>query len=291
MSKTRLLGAFALSSLVLAASEIGCVQTDSSKTSEDPDVAGASGASSSSAGASGDSGGSAAGGTSPEVSVDCPGAVPAGIAASWCSCAQWGELTEGDVTYYNDIWGSGAGPQCIWVAGEKWGIASNHPSGGSVKAYPNISFSPGTPVGDINTYTSSFEVTLPDGGAWEATYDIWVKNSSGQRIEIMLWMMTHGSVFPASSTADPAAPNVDVGGHTWNVYYGAFGGNEVDTLIRTSGTASATVDVKAILDWLIANKQSFDDNWTLDQVQFGFEIVSDEAVHSYVVDSFSVSSS
>jgi hypothetical protein len=47
----------------------------------------------------------------------------------------------------------------------------------------------------------------------------------------------------------------------------------------------------AITNWIITNKKSFNSSWTLDQVQFGPEIVSDGAVQSFVVNSFSVSSS
>jgi hypothetical protein len=224
------------------------------------------------------------------VTTTCPGAVPSGITADWCSCAQYGQLNKGDATYYNDIWGSGAGPQCIWVAGGKWGTTANHPSGGSVKSYPNISYSPGTVLSAIKTYTSSFDVTVPTSGAWEAAYDIWTKDSSGKRTEIMLWMnFTRGAVFPLSGAGNVS--NVTVGGHTWDVSYGSFGGNNVVSLLRTSNTGSGTVDVKAILDWIIANKNFFDSGCTLDQVQFGFEIVTDGAPQSFVVNSFAVSSS
>jgi hypothetical protein len=226
------------------------------------------------------------------VTVSCPGAAPSGITPTWCSCEQWGQLTSGAVTYYNDIWGSGAGAQCIWVAGDEWGVAANHPNTGGVKAYPNISYSPGTGIGAISTYTSSFQITVPSGGAWEVAYDIWVKNSSGNEVEIMLWVnYTQGKVFPASSTSGPAVSNVTTGGHTWNVYYGGFGGHDVVSLLRTTNTASGTVDIKAILQWIIANKGTFNSSWTLDQVQFGPEIVSDGSVQSFVTNKFSVSSS
>ena len=223
------------------------------------------------------------------LATNCPAAVPAGITAEWCNCDQWGELHKGDVTYYNDIWGSGAGPQCIWVAGEKWGVASNHPSGNSVKSYPNISYSPKKLISAINSYTSQFDLTVPSGGAWEYAYDIWVKSSSGTMIEIMLWVdYTQGKVFPAGSLG---VSNVTTGGSTWNVYYGAYGGHDVISLLRTTNTSSSTVDIKDILNWLMTNKKTFDNSWSLDQVQFGPEIVSDGAVHGYIVNSFSVSSS
>ena len=44
----------------------------------------------------------------------------------------------------------------------------------------------------------------------------------------------------------------------------------------TANVTSGTIDVKGILDWLIANNTTqygkFDNTWTLDQVQWGFEI-------------------
>ena len=233
------------------------------------------------------------GGATSPVTVSCPGAAPAGIATSWCSCDQWGQTTIGNTTYYNDIWGSGAGSQCIWLSADQtqWGVAANHPSGGNVKSYPNISLSPGKAISAFNTYTSSFEITVPSGGAWEVAYDIWVRNGSTE-IEIMLWMnFTQGNVFPASSTTDPAVSSVTTGGHTWNVYYGGYGGHDVISLLRTTNTTSATVDIKDIFDWLITNKGTFDSSWTLYQVQFWPEIVSDGGVQSFVVNNYSVSSS
>ena len=233
-------------------------------------------------------GNSGTGGSAGPVTVSCPGAAPAGITPDWCSCDQWGQWAKGDATYYNDIWGSGAGPQCIWVSGDQWGVAANHPSGGSVKSYPNISLSPGKAISAYTTYTSSFEITVPSGGAWEVAYDLWVQNGS-TKIEIMLWVnYTQGKVSPAGSLG---VSNVTTGGHTWNVYYGSYGGNDVISLLRTTNTTAATVDIKDIFNWLIANKKTFNTSWTLYQFQFGPEIVSDSGVQSFVVNSFSVSSS
>jgi hypothetical protein len=168
-------------------------------------------------------------------------------------------------------------------------VTSNQPSSSTfVKSYPNISYSPGKAVSAYNTYTSSFDITVPSGGKWEMAYDIWVQNSSQTQVEIMLWVnYTKGSVFPAGSLGKSG---VSTGGHTWDVYYGAYGGHDVVSLLRTSNTTSATVDIKAILDWIIANKGNFQSDWTLYQVQFGPEIVADSGVQSFICNSFSVSS-
>jgi hypothetical protein len=226
--------------------------------------------------------------------TSCPGAAPAG--AAWCNCDLFGTWVSGPVTLYNDVWGSGPGPQCIWALGpSQFGVVANHPNTSGIKSYPNVSYSPGTAISALGSYTSSFDISVPGSGAWESAYDVWVKN--GNRIEIMLWMYTSGGVGPIatkydSSGAVPDVANVTVGGHTWNVFYGSNGANDVVSLLRTSNTTSGTVDIKAILGWIITNKGSFTTSWTLDQVQFGFEITSDGGgAQAFSVNSFSVSSS
>jgi hypothetical protein len=81
--------------------------------------------------------------------------------------------------------------------------------------------------------------------------------------------------------------NVATGGGTWDVHYDGY----VVSLLRTTNTSSAAVDIEEILDWIITDKRSFNDSWTLYQVQFGPEIVADSGVQSFVIDGFSVSSS
>jgi hypothetical protein len=192
---------------------------------------------------------------------------------------------------YNNIWGLGAAAQCIWVSGSQWGTTTNQPNTAGVKSYPNISLSPGKAISALNTYTSSFDITVPSGGAWTATYDIRLKKSLSQ-IEVTVWVnYTQDKDLPISSTPLPAVSNVTIGGHAWNVYYGQAGVPGVISLVRTTNTNSATVDIKAILNWLIANQGSFSSSWTLDQVQFGFEIVSDGSVQSFNCNSFSITSS
>ncbi|HWP06322.1 MAG TPA: hypothetical protein VNN72_11290 [Polyangiaceae bacterium] len=254
-------------------------------------------------GVGGNAAGAAGGGSTIDttnVTTACPGAVPAGVTSSWCSCEQWGEKASGSITYYNNIWGSGPGPQCIWLAdGGMWGVAAKHPNTSGIKSYPNVSLSPQKAISSINTYTSSFDVIMPTGGAYDTAYDLWVKGTTSARIEIMLWVTFQGGVQPIAKSYDASgavadAKNVTVGGHTWNVFYGSNGANDVASFVRTSITSSGSVDIKAILSWLIANNHSsyavFTDSYTLDQVQFGTEISSDSGTGAYVTKSFAVTS-
>jgi hypothetical protein len=177
-----------------------------------------------------------------------------------------------------------------------WGFATNQPNTSGVKSYPNIGVSPKLLISSMNSYTSSFDITNPPdtSGTWEAAYDIWVRIPGGgnTRIEIMLWFFVN-KAGPISSIVGPGMPTV--GGHTWVVHYGSNGSNATISLVRTSNTTSDTVDILAVLKWLIANNPTqygpFTSAWTLDQVQWGWEISSDEGeTQEFVNNCFSVSS-
>lgn len=241
-----------------------------------------------------------AGGTTSAVTTTCPGAVPTGITSSFCSCAQEGQWANGSYTYYNNIWGSGPGAQCIWAtAATKWGVTANHPTTSGVKSYPNISVLPAKVISAIKSYTSSFDVTVPSSGSWDVTYDLGVRGTTSARIDVMLWMNSNGAVQPiASSGASvPVADktNVSVGGHTWNVFFGRGSDSDVVSFVRTSNVTSGTVDIQAILLWVVANNTTqygvFTTSSTLYQVQFGFEITSDGSPQAFVSNSFLVTSS
>jgi hypothetical protein len=233
-------------------------------------------------------GATGSGGAIGPVTTTCPGAVPAGITSSWCSCAQYGQWAKGASSYYNNIWGSSAGPQCIWATTTTtWGVAANHPTGTTIRSFPNISVSPQKAIGTLNSYVSNFDVTVPSSGSWETVYVIWVKGNTGARVEISLSM--NQNLLPGE-VADRT--NVLVGGHTWNVH---FVSASLVALVRTSSTSSGSVDILSILSWLIANNSTgkgvFTTSWTLDQLQFGFQITSDGSPQAFVTNSFSVTSS
>jgi hypothetical protein len=238
------------------------------------------------------------------ITTICPGAVPAGVTSSFCNCVNEGPgYKTGMFSVANNVWGSGPGPECVWATTTTlWGVTANHPQTSGVKSYPNIGYSPKKLISSINTYTSSFDITVPGNvGSWEAAYDIWVKAPTGNtRIELMVWMYTY-KTGPISSIVATTKPKI--GDYTWTVHYGSNGSNATISLVNSSPTTGATanvtagtIDVKGILDWLIANNTTqygqFDNTWTLDQVQWGFEISGDGgAPQEFVNNCFSVSSS
>lgn len=212
------------------------------------------------------------------------------LKATWGTCDQWATWSNGGYTLYNNIWGSGAGPQCIWANSySNWGVWANHPNTGGIKSYPNCEKVVNKKLSALGKLTSSFSCTVPSSGAYNTAYDVW---SSNYTYEIMIWMNWRGGVKPISAQWDasgnpvPTYRNVSVGGHTWNVYQGSNGSNQVISLLRTSNATSGTVDIKAILNW-IKSKGIFGDI-TVYKVQLGWEITSSSGGLDFQMNSYSV---
>jgi len=203
-------------------------------------------------------------------------------AAVWESSDRWGTWSSGGYTLYNNIWGSGHGTQTIWAnSPSNWGVRADHPNTGGIKSYPNATRHIGRRVSALGPVTSSFAVTVPTSGvAFTSAYDIW---SADHAHEIMLWMNKYGPVGPLGSLQTTTS----VGGHTWSIYRGSNGSNQVYSFVRTSNTSSGTVDVRAIAQWIRA--QGWFGDVTIGDVQFGYEITSAAGGKDFVTTSFSVS--
>lgn len=202
-------------------------------------------------------------------------------AAVWWSSDRWGTWNSGGYTLYNNIWGSGYGAQTIWAnSPSNWGVWADHPNTGGIKSYPNATRYIGRRVSQLGQVTSNFNVTVPTSGvAFTTAYDVWTTDHAH---EIMLWMNKYGPVGPLGSFQTTAS----VGGHTWNIYRGSNGHNQVYSFIRTSNTNSGWVDVAAVVRW-IRDRGWFGDV-TIGDVQFGYEITSSAGGRDYVTNSFSV---
>ncbi len=218
--------------------------------------------------------------------------------AATCTSAQFGSFTIGNKTFYNDVWGSGAGAQTICAnSATSWYITTNQPNTGGIKAYGNESFYVGKALTSIGTLSSTLSESTPSGGAWDAAYDIWDSNNSH---EIMLWMnytgtaTGGGNVKPISFTygsngnATPVYTNVNVGGATWNVYEGSNGSNNVISFLRTTKTNNATTDIKAILLWI--KSIGYFGNVTIGQVQYGVEATSTSGQQTFTFSNYTLTS-
>ncbi|GAB2823567.1 hypothetical protein GCM10027073_61880 [Streptomyces chlorus] len=205
-------------------------------------------------------------------------------AAIWSSCDQWGNTTLNGYILYNNIWGSGAGSQCVWAnSGTNWGAWANHPGTGGIKSYPNAKKVVNKPIDSLRSLTSSYNVTVPSAGAYNTSYDIW---DTDYDYEIMLWVNQYGPVGPLGGPQG----TVSLGGHTWNVYKGDNGANEVFSFLRTSHSTSGTVNILPILDW-IKDTKGWMGNETIGDVQFGYEITSSPGGLDFRTNNLTVSNS
>ncbi|MBN1700055.1 MAG: hypothetical protein JW881_21270 [Spirochaetales bacterium] len=206
----------------------------------------------------------------------------------WVACGEWDDWENGGYTIYNNIWGDGAGTQCIWAESySNWGVEADHPSTSGVKSYPNVSKNIEKSLSAIGSLSSSFNVTVPGSGAYATTYDVW---AGGDQFEIMIWMNKTGAVGPIAGGWDddgtpiPEATNKSVGGHTWNIYKGNIGFTVI-SFVRTANTTSGTVNIKALLEWI--RDQGWFGDVIVNRVQFGFEITSSPGNLEFICNSYS----
>lgn len=216
------------------------------------------------------------------------------LAQNFTTCDRWSSWDVNDYTIYNNIWGDGAGTQCLWAYGPgNWGVWADHPNTGGIKSYPNVDLDVNYTVSSMPTITASFNTTTPGWGSYNTAFDIWYNN---YQYEIMIWANWAGSMGPISynygcngypSSACPIATNVNVGGHTWNLYEGTNGSATVYSFLRTSHTNSGTVNITQISQWLASNGY-FGWNTNLHEIQFGFEITHSAGGADFRVNSYSV---
>ncbi|MFF5966377.1 hypothetical protein ACFY64_22100 [Streptomyces collinus] len=205
-------------------------------------------------------------------------------AAVWNSCDQWGQTNLNGYTLYNNIWGGGAGSQCIWAnSGTNWGVWANHPNTGGIKSYPNQTKAINKSITSLTSLTSSYNVSVPSSGAYNTSYDIW---DTDHDYEIMLWVNKTGAVGPLGTSQG----TVSLGGHSWNVFKGTNGANEVFSFIRTSNSSSGTVNILPILKW-IKDTKKWMGNETIGDVQFGYEVTSSSGGLDFTTNNLTVSSS
>ncbi|RBM05058.1 hypothetical protein [Streptomyces sp. PT12] len=207
---------------------------------------------------------------------------PATPTAVWESCDQWGNWEPGDgYIVYNNIWGSGAGSQCIEAdSGSRWSVTADHPNTGGIKSYPNAKWIVGEPISAIDSLSATYDVTVPSTGAYNTTFDLWDDDYDH---EIMLWLNWTGPVGPLGTQVGTAT----LGGHTWDVYTGSNGSNNVYSFLRHGDSSRGEIDLVPILDWITAQ------GWmsaseVIGDVQFGYEITSSAGGLTFTTNNFEV---
>jgi hypothetical protein len=201
----------------------------------------------------------------------------------WESCEQWGEYhsPEGYIVY-NNIWGSGAGSQCISAeSGQQFTVNADHPDTGGIKSYPNSNWNVDQPINAINSFTTTYDVTVPQAGAYNTAYDIW---DVDHQHEIMLWLNWYGPVGPLGSQVGTA----ELGGHTWDIYNGSNGANNVYSFLRQGNSSQGEIDVVPVLDYIV-DQGWMSESTVIGDSQLGFEITSSAGGLDFTVNNYAVS--
>jgi len=163
----------------------------------------------------------------------------------------------------------------------------NNSSGdGAVKTYPHVGKTYGEwgnkanqpKVSSFASIVSSFDSTPPDGGIWDASYDLWLNDGN---IEVMVW--NHNS---NQTPAGSVRGQVTQDGHVYDVWKSD---NDYFAFVPRDNFDAGTVDLKAKVDYM-KSRGWVGSRVKLVQIEYGIEFVSTGNVTKrFEVNDFSIS--
>ncbi|KAI0646322.1 concanavalin A-like lectin/glucanase [Trametes meyenii] len=185
-------------------------------------------------------------------------------------CGQWDTVTAGPYSLLLDLWGKDgatSGSQCanlVSLSGSTvaWKTTWQWTGGSGVKSFSNIQLNQG-----LNKQLSAIK-SIPTTWKWsqstsgsivaDVAYDLFTSNTaSGSNVnEIMIWLANFNAgpisfQYGSDGKPVPVASNLNIAGHTWNLYSGSNGANAVWSFLPTSGTiTSFSGDINAFLQYL-----------------------------------------
>ncbi|KAJ7158214.1 glycoside hydrolase family 12 protein [Mycena crocata] len=188
-------------------------------------------------------------------------------------CGLFDNITAGPYSLLLDQWGaSGAssGSDCanmVSLAGTTlaWKTTWTWNGGNGVKSFTNINVNSG-----LNKQLSAIS-SIPALWTWsqssssvvaDVAFDLFTSNSAGGSAvnEIMVWLANFNAgpisaVFNSAGQPVPVVSNLSLAGHTWNLFFGSNGANNVYSFLPTSGTiTSFNGDINLFLKYLTANR-------------------------------------
>lgn len=199
------------------------------------------------------------------------------------------EVNGGEYTVMNNIWGEGAGEQCINVNGTSFEVTySTHTGGSQVKAYPVIykgchwghctaDGNRNMPIQVSKIESAAFTMNINTngvGGIWNAAFEAWFSTigagDPAGGAELMIWINRGGGAGPGGSQVG----TVNIGGASWDVYFADWDWNYI-TYIRTESTTSVTnLNFQAFVNDCVS-RGYINNSWYLDAMEAGFEIWAD----------------
>jgi hypothetical protein len=219
---------------------------------------------------------------------------PSAQAEEFCSngSPNWTPVMNGEYHVSNNVWGSGAGvgEQCLDVDLESTYfsvIKSTHNSSG-VASYPFIrkgchwggctasEYNP-FPIqaGEVETAPFTWVVNTDGvGGTWNAAFESFFSltgaSSPNGGGELMIWIKYNGGAGPAGAKV----ATVEIGGHTWDVYFMVMSSWNYIAYKITSQVDSVSLDLKDFIHDALTRGYLYT-AWYLDNMEAGFEIWRD----------------
>jgi hypothetical protein len=198
----------------------------------------------------------------------------------------------------NNVWNPISGwKQTLYsVNPGEWSVTANMPAGNTaVVSYPSVGANYGQisgdaePLSDFSSLDSSFSEDMhatSATSAW-AAYDIWLGPSSGSKATDEV-MIQHDFANNGPCTAKASATFSGSGGapaRTWNL---CQFGSELVWKLTGGNEQSGTVDILAMLNWLVAHHYMAEDTG-LFSIGYGWEICSTGGLNeNFQVSSFSI---
>ncbi|KAG6819882.1 hypothetical protein H0H93_007761 [Arthromyces matolae] len=211
-------------------------------------------------------------------------------------CGQWDTVTASPYILYLDQWGiSGttAGSDCAsltslsgttiaWKTTWTW-------AGSGIKSFTNIALNSGLnkQLSAISSIQSTWKWSQSSSGTVVAdvAYDLFTSSTSGGSAanEIMIWLANYNAgpisaTYSSSGQPSPIASSVSIAGHTWNLYFGSNGSNNVYSFLPTSGTVTSfSGDINLFIKYLTSN-QGLSSSQYLTTLEAGTEATSGTSV-------------
>jgi hypothetical protein len=192
--------------------------------------------------------------------------------------------SNGENTYVlNDMWNPpGRGHrQAIRVHNPgKWSVVSDQPRDNTaVLSYPDVQQTLTTtqdtpsPLARFAAIAGTFTESMPSDGDNEAAYDIWMGNSASTDYaqEVMIWVDDHRTNPPPGRIV----ARHEFAGVPYTVWQDPTDGSSgfhTIYIVRHGNQTSGTVNVLAMLNWLISRHLTAANG--LNQIDFGWEICS-----------------
>ena len=199
-----------------------------------------------------------------------------------CGTTESTPVAGGRYEVQNNVWGADT-PQCVTAFDTGFVVdPADHHNTDQPAAYPSIwsGCNYGTctkdspfprPLADLGDVRSSWSITVPPTGNYNAAYDIWLdptprRTDRPTGLELMIWLKSTGGIAPIGEKKG----EVEIGGARYDVWQG-----DIDLPVISYVRQQETLEVRdlPISDFVTdaTNRGVAQRDWYLTSVQAGFE--------------------